>query len=290
MMKHKTRCALVALILAASAAAGAEPEAESYDGATGNSTEFSGGYADAVARLRAAGFHRDLISPTLGAKTRDEQIAAIKATTPALSVSAGVPGKPYDVIIQPGHFGRIEHARGASGTRVSEQVLMTFLAREIATQLRSQNLDVLVISADDYLTDDAATDGWQGLRAHAFLALHADGSARGCSGDAAPVHPMLGYDVRTSPLAMHAVGASLAKALNYSYETFARDNFTANRASYYLFRHVKADTLSGLLQIGDLSCPAVEDRLIGASEALAHNIAQALAFITTLRDMDVAAR
>jgi len=144
----------------------------------------------------------------------------------------------------------------------------------IAQSLRSDGDSVLVISADNYLLPTSRNAAFDGLRAKVFLAIHADGSVRPCS-----TGPSLGYQSDSSLLAMHTVGLGLAYALGYNYSDFNRDNFTANEARYYMFKQVEADRLAGLLEVGELTCPASEKQLITSSKLIGLNIARAVNFI-----------
>jgi hypothetical protein len=132
--------------------------------------------------------------------------------------------------------------------------------------LRTTGLKVLVVPADPKV---------QGvLTARVFLAVHADGSTTPCSGK-----PSLGYSANSSPLAMHAVGWALSQALGYSYRDFHHDNFTANEASYYMFRQVRATSLSGILEIGELTCDKEEKMLITSADEISANVSRALVFV-----------
>lgn len=188
-----------------------------------------------------------------------------KADNAIVGVALGDSGIVYDVILQPGHYGRKTGAIGTSGQRVLERALVAYITAGVARNLKDRHLSVLVISADNYTNN---------LRGKVFLAIHADGSTTPCS-----TGPSLAYGSHTSPYAMHAIGWALGSALGYTYENFKKDNFTANEAHYYMFNKLEAPTMKGLLEVGELTCPKMEDRLIEASNAMAGNIALALSFI-----------
>jgi N-acetylmuramoyl-L-alanine amidase len=231
-------------------------------------------------KLREFGFEVGLEMPTPETRgsSSDEPfqklVHDIRTETPLPGVSAGTRGVKYDVILQPGHYGRIHGAIGTAGQFVSERALAAYVTNVIAQSLRSAGDSVLVVSADDYLRPTSRNVPFDGLRAKVFLAIHADGSDRPCT-----TGPSLGYDSDSSLLAMHAVGWGLAAALGYNYSDFNRDNFTANEARYYMFRQIQADRLAGLLEIGELTCPASEKQLINSSRLIGLNIARALDFI-----------
>jgi hypothetical protein len=50
-----------------------------------------------------------------------------------------------------------------------------------------------------------------------------------------------------------------------------------------MFGVVKAERLTGLLEVGELTCPEREKKLIGSSELIGDNIASALKFIAQMR-------
>lgn len=130
-------------------------------------------------------------------------------------------------------------------------------------------LVVLVVPADNVPS---------GLKGKAFLAIHAEGSEKPCT-----TGPSLGYaNAATSPYAMHAVGLGTSRALGYRYAEFRPDKFTANMANYYMFSKVETDHLTGLLEVGKLTCKESEDRLVAGAIRLGINIAQALNFIVSL--------
>jgi N-acetylmuramoyl-L-alanine amidase len=209
-------------------------------------------------------------------KDFDTQVQNITAETPILGVSPGQRGVKYDVILQPGHYGRKTGAVGTSGKSVSERALVAYITNIIAESLRGDHHSVLVVSADDYLkpTHRGDADAFDGLRAKVFLAIHADGSVHPCS-----TGPSLGYQSKSSFFAMNAVAYGLAAALGYKYSDFNHDNFTANEAQYYMFRQVQADQLTGLLEIGELTCERAEKKLISSSDLIGHDVANGIDYV-----------
>ena len=156
------------------------------------------------------------------------------------------------MILQPGRYGRPPDPGpvGTSGQLVSERAFVTYVTERIAKRLREDNDTVLIVSADKYLRPTSVNAPFNGLAAKVFLAIHADrGSMRPCS-----TGPSLGYKSESSLFAMHAIGWSLSAALGYRYADFSKDNYTVNEAKYYMFNKVKADRLTGLLEIGELTC------------------------------------
>lgn len=225
--------------------------------------------------LKRAGFGRGLKTPAFGASSSQQfqaLVDEIKAENP-IDTAVGIKGKTYDVILQPGHYGRVQGKIGTSGHYVLERALAAYITDITATKLREGGLSVLVVSADSYLrpTPGKAFDG---LKARAFLAIHADGSSIPCK-----TGPSLAYKAQTSPFAMHAIGWGLASALGYSYTDFRRDNYTVNEARYYMFSQVQADRLTGVLEVGELTCRESEEKLITNSKIVGANIAKALDFI-----------
>ncbi len=78
---------------------------------------------------------------------------------------------------------------------------------------------------------------------------------------------------------MNFVGLGLADALGYDYADFRKANFTTNEANYYMFSLVHAVRLTGILEVGELTCDRSERELIGSSHAVGNNVARAIDFI-----------
>ena len=245
--------------------------AQEAEHTTANSAEFVSSGPQTISALTQQGFADTLASPSLGS-VRQQDVQAARArivSNASLAVSPGDPHVTYDVILQPGHYGRHSGATGTAGRLVSEQQLAAYVVGVAAQRLRQRNLNVLVVPAD------GSTNG---LKAKAFLAVHADGSPHPCS-----TGPSLGYPRRTNPYAMHAIGLATSRALGYDYGSFQRDGFTANEAQYYMFHRVNGTELTGLLEVGELTCPASEDRVVEGATRLGVNVAQALDFIVKLQ-------
>ena len=81
---------------------------------------------------------------------------------------------------------------------------------------------------------------------------------------------------------MHAIGWAVSKALGYSYADYHHDNFTANLAHYYMFSQVHADRVSGVLEIGELTCGPKEEQLIKSSDLIGTNIAEGIKYIVKM--------
>jgi N-acetylmuramoyl-L-alanine amidase len=242
-----------------------------------SSQQFAQSAQSSFEKLRSAGFANGLETPALGALPSKEfelLVSAIQSEAPISGVGIGTRGIKYDVILQSGHYGRPPGPVGTSGHLVSERALVAYITNVTADELRREGNSVLVLSADHYLRPTPGHAGFDGLKAKVFIAIHADGSVKPCS-----TGPSLGYQSNSSLLAMHAVGWSLASALGYRYSDFNHDNFTANEAQYYMFRQVQADRLTGLLEVGELTCPNSERDLISSSKLVGRNIARALTFI-----------
>jgi N-acetylmuramoyl-L-alanine amidase len=165
--------------------------------------------------------------------------------------------------LQPGHYGRTSGKTGGEGKQVSEQQLVAFIAAHAATYLIDQKLKVLVVAADDF--------DKSGLATQVFLAIHADASEKPCT-----TGPSLGYAKNSNLLGMHTIGFALATSMGQSYTDFMRDNFTVNEHEYYAFRYMKAAGYSGLLEVGELTCPSIENTLIRNALLVAQNLGVAL--------------
>jgi N-acetylmuramoyl-L-alanine amidase len=242
-----------------------------------SSQDFTKSVSTSIEVLSRSGFEEGLESPGLGSSSSEEfenRIKEIRAASPLQEISRGERGVAYDVILQPGHYGRSTGRLGTAGQFVSERALVAYIAHVAASSLQSDGDSVLVISADNYLRPTSRGSNFNGLRAKVFLAIHAEGSESPCS-----AHASLGYPSNASVMSMHAVGWSLASALGYRYKDFAQDNYTANESKYYMFGQVQADRLTGLLEIGELTCPRSEKQLITSSNFIGRNIAYALNYI-----------
>jgi N-acetylmuramoyl-L-alanine amidase len=240
---------------------------------TQSSAEYQASFDASVAELQARGFAQGLESPSLNAITSDEgqqRLARILAEQPIQGVGFGSADLLYDVILQPGHYLRKTGATGTSGKLVTERALVAYITARIATDLRANGVKVLVISADNFLKSQP------GLRARVFLAVHADGSDRPCSPGSGP---SLAYGANASTFAMHAIGWGLSQALGYNYSDFHKDNYTPNEAHYYAFGYITTDLMKGLLEVGELTCPKMEELLITSADAIGSNVARGLRFV-----------
>jgi N-acetylmuramoyl-L-alanine amidase len=189
----------------------------------------------------------------------------LKSPMKIINMGPGDPKKTYDIIIQPGHYGRTTGRTGTSGPNISEQQLVAYIAGKLAEYLQSQKVNFLVIPADDF--------DKSGLKSQIFLAIHADGSdpPNECKGG-----PSLGYAQGSSLLGLHAIGFALATSEGQQYADFMKDNFTVNEHHYYAFNYISAKGYSGLLEVGVLSCPAIEKKLIATANLIAFNLGVAL--------------
>jgi N-acetylmuramoyl-L-alanine amidase len=226
-----------------------------------------------IQRLSDAGFEGNLETPSFGANADEifnTQLKRINSTVPISTIDELKKGAAYDIILQPGHYGRPPGKLGTHGDFVTERALVAYIADVTARRLRDDGLSVLLVSADKYPRPLPP--------AKVFLAIHAEGTENHCQAKAS-----LAYSSSASPLAMHAVGWALSSALGYRYSDFAKDNYTPNERDYYMFKMVTADRLTGLLEIGELTCASREKQLISSSELIGNNIASALKFIAQLQ-------
>ncbi len=205
---------------------------------------------------------------SLPAADFDKIVAQIKRPTVIPGASAGNPKESYDIILQPGHYLRVNGRTGASGSLVSERDLMAFLVNRMAHRLSQDGLKVLVVPADGTA---------QPLQTKVFLAIHADGNESKCTSG-----PSLGYAANSSLMPMHAVGWSLARAYGYDYKQFMKDNLTVNESHYYMFSSIKASAMNGILEVGEITCDKTEKQLIENSERISDNLATALEFVARM--------
>lgn len=235
-----------------------------------SSQEFTSSRTSALKKLRQDGFTAQLLEVGLGAATSDQlrtAAARIKAGAKLQDVAVGDPAVTYDVIIQPGHYGRTAGRTGASGAMVSEQAIVAYLVGATAARLRADGLKVIVVPADNVVAKSAKV----------FLAVHAEGSEARCHAG-----PSLAYKAGISPYAMHAVGLGVSRAMGYAYGQFRADNYTKNESDYYMYKQVDAERLNGLLEIGEITCPAEEQKLVLNADRIANNLALALEYIMRL--------
>jgi N-acetylmuramoyl-L-alanine amidase len=270
-----SRLSIAALALTVWAgAATANPAAEPDDGThlARSSTSFDASYDAAVAKLAGSGLEETLKVPKLGAVSNDELkllTQQIKKETPIPGVSKGDIKLSYDIILQPGHYGRLKGKTGASGKVVSERAINNYFVTQIAKHLTAEGLKVLVVPADGVA---------RGLKAKIFLAIHADGSERGCTAG-----PSLGYDDQEDMFPMHAIGQGLAHAFGYDYADFRKDNYTVGLAEYYMFKRVNTTMLKGILEVGEVTCEKSEQQLIASSKEITFNVASALSYLAKLQ-------
>lgn len=232
-------------------------------------SEFKQQDQQALADLAKTDFLRELQPFAFGARAADA--ADIKAARAMPNLGIGDATKKYNIVLQPGHYLRERGSGknlGTSGKAITEQELTAFITANVAKNLidgdKEKKLNILVISADDY---------HRPLNADIFLSIHADGSTKPCT-----TGPSLGYSDDSSLLGMHAIAFALATSLGQTYEDFQKDNFTTNLSGYYAFKSMKLSPrgFSGLLEVGELTCPDKEKALIANSLLIAKNLSVAL--------------
>ena len=269
-MRVSVLVVFVCIATIASAQSNDDPEIPTIDSA---SVAFVESTRSSIQRLSDAAFEADLQTPSLGANADEifnTQLKRIKAAIPVSAIDNLRKGVAYDVIVQPGHYGRPPGKLGTHGNFVTEQALVAYIADVTVRRLRNDGLSALLVSADKYPHPLPP--------AKVFLAIHAEGSENHCRAKAS-----LAYSSSASPLAMHAVGWALSSALGYRYSDFAKDNYTPNERDYYMFRTVKADRLTGLLEVGELTCAEREKQIISSSELIGNNLASALKYIAQMQ-------
>ena len=267
-MKQRNR--IIALLgLSGILMAQAEPAGEAQHLAT-SSNEFEQSRDPVLSELARDGFTKLLLAGGLGAASDDQAKAAsirIKNGAKLSDAMIGDRNARYDVIIQPGHYGRTTGATGASGSMVSEQEIVAYLVGSVTHRLRMQGFNVIVVPADNVVARNAKI----------FLAVHAEGSPSPCSAG-----PSLAYKAGTTPYAMHAIGLGISRAMGYDYKNFRADGYTNNSAHYYMYNRVNADKLTGLLEIGEITCPAAEQKMLVNADRIATNLALSLEYILRL--------
>ena len=225
----------------------------------------------AIQKLTENGLESELDVPGMNAQNSERHALLTKAImldSPMTAFGYGTKGVAYDVILQPGHYGRRTGAVGTTGKTVTERELVAYIVNKASAELKGKGLNVLVVPADN---------STKGLEAKIFLSVHADGATASCT-----TGPSLAYEDNSSLLAMHAIGWALAQSLGYSYEQFRKDGYTVNSARYYMFPRIKTSVMKGLLEIGELTCDTIEPRLITSADMIGKNLARAIIFVGQL--------
>jgi len=165
--------------------------------------------------------------------------------------------KPFTVILQAGHEGRIHGNTGASSRLYHEKEWTVIVADEVAIHLRKWNVDVKRIPAKVEI-----------LRANLALSIHFDGAKVPCSSGAS-----IGYPNQNS-----YAFAQDWKALYREYFPFKwhKDNFTANLEHYYAYKWIHAEKFL-LLELGEITCDTQSKWLKPRLKKVAHLIAYAIA-------------
>lgn len=237
--------------------------------------------ADAVSRfLVRKGFPGGLASPRqpgISSDALESRKKTIQAAAPISSLARGAPNVAYDVVLQPGHYGRTTGDTATRGRRLSEQQLTAYVVGLVAGRLRDQGVNVLVVGADDFVRDDPKTPEYDGLSARLFLSIHAYGAAKRCTAG-----PSLVYAPKSSTYVMHALGWGLAQGRGYSYADLRKYGFPVAPAGYYMFDQMRASEFSGLLDLGDLTCPTSEIKLTKNAQFIAADLAHAIKFVLTV--------
>jgi hypothetical protein len=193
-----------------------------------------------------------------------EMGSSARDTYPQLRTELGDPSKDYDLVLQPGHYGRTSGATGGEGKYVTEQQIAAKIVDILASNLRKRGVTLAIIPADGFKAP---------LKSKVFLSLHTDASNYPCS-----VGPSIGYSADGDALGMHGIAAALAITLSIDPQKFMRDNYTANLRGYYAFRSITTRQFKGLLEMSELTCPAQEENLLSRADLLANNLAIAVAF------------
>jgi N-acetylmuramoyl-L-alanine amidase len=211
-------------------------------------------------------FRNEFLNPSTLAFSADTARAAsanAKEAYVSLTVTKGELATKYDVIIQPGHFGRVSGATGGEGKYVTEQQYAAWIAKMLLAELAERKIKAIAIPANGYTV---------GLTTKMFLALHTDAANFPCS-----VGPSIAYASVADGPQMHMIALSLALSMDIEPAKFMRDNYTKDEANYYAYKTVDA-AAKGLLEMGELTCPKDEATLLSNAEVLAKNLSRAIVF------------
>jgi N-acetylmuramoyl-L-alanine amidase len=221
-----------------------------------------------IATVLSSPLMREFVQPTgpLGFTDDDLAIAAKSARIAYgnLLTTEGDPSASYDVVIQPGHFGRTKGATGGTGALVTEQQIAALVAALLSDQLTAKGVSVAIVPADGYARP---------LQTKIFLALHTDASALQCSAGAS-----VGYNGEGNAQGMHGIAAALAITLGIDPDTFLRDSYTKDEHYYYAFKDMVTSDFGGLIEMSELTCPKQETNLLGNAATLATNLSYAIRF------------
>ncbi|HZR99429.1 MAG TPA: N-acetylmuramoyl-L-alanine amidase [Chloroflexota bacterium] len=214
----------------------------------------------------------------LAAPTQPAWLRAVREPPPVTFIGSGRTG-PKRVGLQVGHWGteslptELEHLRaaggGAMGGGYTEVQINYDLAQRTAALLRTRGVEVDLLAATvpvDYQAD-------------AFLAIHADGDARGV---------LSGYKVARSPLSL--IPAWDDALVGWLYAEYARhtglprddDHITRRMQFYYAFNNrryyyaVAPSTPAAIIETGFVTSAADRALLVGAPDRAAAGLAAGL--------------
>lgn len=218
---------------------------------------------EATGEKRPAGFALAAPAPASDSDERAPTEIIPKEEMPNFGL--GAKDDAYDVILQPGHYLRTANRTGATGAQTTERAMASQIVARMARRLIDDGHSVLVIPADDYRRP---------MKAKVFLTVHFDGSDAACTTDSS-----LGYGDDALRFASHAFGHAIAVSLGKSPAEFMRDNFTENLSKYYAFKHMDASQFEGIVEVGELTCPAEEQLIIDRAHLIARNLARTVDYL-----------
>ncbi len=219
---------------------------------------------EATGERRPAGFALAAPAP----QTEDRLPTDILQQEEMPNYGLGVKDSEYDIVLQPGHYLRTANRTGATGAQTTERAMASQIVARMARRLIEEGHSVLVIPADDYRRP---------MKSKVFLTVHFDGSDVPCSTDSS-----LGYGDGALRFASHAFGHAIAVSLGKSPDEFMRDNFTENLSKYYAFKHIESSHFEGIVEVGELTCPAEEQLIIDRAHLIARNLARTVAYLVNI--------
>ena len=165
--------------------------------------------------------------------------------------------KPMDVVIQAGHEGRITGNTGAESRLYREEEWNIIVADEVATKLKSWDIEVKRMPAKVSLT-----------HAKIAVSIHFDGATTPCASGASIGYPDDdSFDFAQRWKSLYS---------NYFPYRWHKDNFTPNLQSYYAYRWIRADKFL-LLELGEITCDKQNMWLKPRLKKIAHLLAYAIA-------------
>ncbi len=167
---------------------------------------------------------------------------------------------PVTVVIQAGHEGRTTGNTGTESRLYHEDRWNTYVANEVAKQLRRWHIKVKRVPADVSF-----------IRATIAVSIHFDGAINPCASGAS-----IGYPNDNSYSFAQRWKKLYANYFPYKWQ---QDNFTKNLRDYYAYKRIRAEKFL-VLELGEITCDKqakwLRPRLKKIARLIAYSIATEL--------------